>query len=376
MQVFAWIATFWKGRVQVNAPTLFLLGFIFIFVLGGLTGVMVAVLPFDWQVHDTYFVVAHLHYVLIGGMVFPLFAGLYYWTPLLNGHRLSERVGALGVLADVRRLQPGLLPDAHHRPARHAAPRLHLCRRPGLETLEPAVDGRRLHVRRRRAAVLRRRWRTLRRPEQPHGNPWNAATLEWLPAREYGMRSIPQVASREPLWDQPDLPAEVEAGRHWLPGTPPAGARRWSPARCAAELRHLLLLPGDGWLPFVAAAGTAGFFLLLTVHWVCARLRLRRWWRWPPIIGLAVGLRPAAAAAQRAGRRHGAAAGGRRRARLALVVGHGRAAVVDATIFASLAFAHVHVSMAPDVCPPPGAALPAGATGHWHPRRPWRSARC
>ena len=77
-------------------PTLFLLGFLFIFVLGGLTGVMVAVLPFDWQVHDTYFVVAHLHYVLIGGMVFPLFAALYYWAPLVNGHRLSERVGALG----------------------------------------------------------------------------------------------------------------------------------------------------------------------------------------------------------------------------------------------------------------------------------------
>ncbi len=72
------------GRVRLNAPTLFLLGFHFIFVLGGLTGVMVAVLPFDWQVHDSYFIVAHLHYVLIGGMVFPLFAGL-----LLLGCRCS-----------------------------------------------------------------------------------------------------------------------------------------------------------------------------------------------------------------------------------------------------------------------------------------------
>ena len=96
VQVFAWIATFWRGAVRIDAPTLFLLGFLFIFVLGGLTGVMVAVLPFDWQVHDSYFVVAHLHYVLIGGMVFPVFAGLYYWAPLVNGQRLSRALRAAG----------------------------------------------------------------------------------------------------------------------------------------------------------------------------------------------------------------------------------------------------------------------------------------
>jgi heme/copper-type cytochrome/quinol oxidase subunit 1 len=76
----------------MTAPALFLAGFMFIFVLGGLTGVMVALLPFDWQAHDTYFIVAHLHYVLVGGMVFPVFAALYYWLPLVKGQRLSERV--------------------------------------------------------------------------------------------------------------------------------------------------------------------------------------------------------------------------------------------------------------------------------------------
>ena len=70
-----------------------MLGFLFIFTLGGLTGVMVAMVPFDWQAHDTYFVVAHFHYVLVGGMVFPLFAAFYYWAPAFSRRALSERLG-------------------------------------------------------------------------------------------------------------------------------------------------------------------------------------------------------------------------------------------------------------------------------------------
>ena len=93
IQIFAWIATMASGRVQLKTPALFVLGFLAVFVIGGLTGVMVAVVPFDWQVHDTYFIVAHLHYVLFGGMVFPLFAAFYYWTPFASARRLSERLG-------------------------------------------------------------------------------------------------------------------------------------------------------------------------------------------------------------------------------------------------------------------------------------------
>jgi cytochrome c oxidase subunit I+III len=93
IQVFAWLATLWDGKPELRVPMLFILGFLFIFTIGGLTGVMVAAVPYDWQMHDTYFVVAHFHYVLIGGMVFPLFAAFYYWVPLVTGRMMSERLG-------------------------------------------------------------------------------------------------------------------------------------------------------------------------------------------------------------------------------------------------------------------------------------------
>jgi cytochrome c oxidase subunit I+III len=93
VQIFCWIATLWNGRIRFTTPMLFVLGFLVIFVIGGLTGVMVASVPFDLQVHDTFFIVAHLHYVLIGGAVFPLFGALYYWFPKIFGVMLSERLG-------------------------------------------------------------------------------------------------------------------------------------------------------------------------------------------------------------------------------------------------------------------------------------------
>jgi heme/copper-type cytochrome/quinol oxidase subunit 1 len=93
VQIFCWIATLWAGRPRLQTPLLFVIGFFFVFVLGGLTGVMLAAVPLDLQVHDTFFVAAHFHYVLIGGAVFPLFGGLYYWFPKITGRMLSERVG-------------------------------------------------------------------------------------------------------------------------------------------------------------------------------------------------------------------------------------------------------------------------------------------
>src|SRR5579862_780758 len=95
VQFFAWIATMWKGKVRLDTPMLFAIGFLLIFLLGGISGVMVAVLPFDWQVTDSYFVVAHFHYVLNGAVVFPIFAALYYWIPKMSGRMLDERLGKI-----------------------------------------------------------------------------------------------------------------------------------------------------------------------------------------------------------------------------------------------------------------------------------------
>jgi cytochrome c oxidase subunit I+III len=93
VQIFCWIGTLWRSKPNLKTPLLFVLGFVTIFVLGGLAGVMLASVPLNLQIHDTFFVVAHLHYVLIGGSVFPLFGAFYYWFPKWTGRMLSERAG-------------------------------------------------------------------------------------------------------------------------------------------------------------------------------------------------------------------------------------------------------------------------------------------
>uniref|UniRef100_UPI0011F3D74A cbb3-type cytochrome c oxidase subunit I n=1 Tax=Siccirubricoccus phaeus TaxID=2595053 RepID=UPI0011F3D74A len=268
IQVFAWIATIATGRPRLQVPMLFILGFLFIFVLGGLTGVMVAVVPFDWQAHDTYFVVAHLHYVLIGGMVFPLLAAIYYWAPAAGGQGLSRRLGTfafwllfLGINLTFFPMHVSGLMGMPRRvwtyPAGMGLEVWNLLSTIGavvaaLGVLLVAIDVL-LHFRIKGTMA---------------GNPFHAGTLEWLPQGNYAARSIPRVTSREPLWDDPDLAEQVLQGRHFLPGT--ATGRRESLVTSPVEARpqYLAIIPGPGWAHVLAAIGTAGFFLSLTVEWV------------------------------------------------------------------------------------------------------------
>jgi cytochrome c oxidase subunit I+III len=357
IQVFAWIATLWRGRVRWTTPTLFVLGFLFTFTLGGLTGVMVASLPFDWQAHDSYFIVAHLHYVLIGGMVMPVFAALYYWIPLLGGHALSERwgrwvfglvfggfhlaffpmhiAGLRGMPRRVYTYDAGLGWDGPNLVSSAGAALL------GAGVLLLAVD------------VVR----TLGRPRREQHNPWNAATLEWVPSDTYGTRSIPQVESRDPLWRRPGLSDEVVQGRHWLPGTATGLRETMVTTALHAQPHHVIVLPGPGWTPIVAAFGTAAFFLLLTVKWVapafafgllavgCVAAWLWSSDRWPGgDVQVADGLRLPLGA--RLGTSHSWWA-------------TGVLLLVDFMVLAAMAFGHAHLAMLAPECPPPGAALPA-----------------
>ena len=142
IKIFNWLATTWRGNLHFDTPMLFALGFIAIFTIGGLSGIFVAAYPFDWQAQDTYFVVAHLHYVLFGGSIFAVFAALAYWWPKIFGKMLERAAREGQLLADLRRHEPDLLPDAHARPARDAAADLHVPLRRRLGVVQPDLDDR------------------------------------------------------------------------------------------------------------------------------------------------------------------------------------------------------------------------------------------
>jgi cytochrome c oxidase subunit I+III len=266
IQTFAWIATIASGHLRLATPALFVLGFLFIFTLGGLTGVMVAMVPFDWQAHDTYFVVAHLHYVLIGGMVFPLFAAFYYWAPAFSRRQLSERLGRRAFALMFMGVNLTFLPM--HLLGLWGMPRrvyTYAAETPWA-SLNLFVTGGAFLLAAGVLVFIVDLVRNLRPTlSDPIPDPWKAGTLEWLPNGLYGPRSIPHIETQYPLWQQPNLAEEIQAGRHYLPNAPTGERETIITSPVEAEPQYLQRLSGPGWSPLAAALFTTAFFMLLTV---------------------------------------------------------------------------------------------------------------
>ena len=218
IKIFNWLATMWGGKIHFTVPMLFCTAFLFQFTLAGLTGIMLSVAPFDWQLHNSYFVVAHFHYVIVGGILFAVFAAFYYWFPKITGRMMSERlgkwqfwlfvlgfhmtfdfmhiVGLLGMPREIYTYEPG-----HHWATWNM-----------VVTVGAIIQA---------IAVLIFVYNLVRSHfygELAGNDPWDAWTLEWAttsPPPSYNFAEDPMVRSRRPLWDlkhpeDPDWKYEFE----------------------------------------------------------------------------------------------------------------------------------------------------------------------
>jgi len=229
---------------------------------------MVAIAPFDWQAHDTYFIVAHLHYVLIGGTLLPLFGGLYYYWPLITGKKLSDRLGrtafwTLFVGANLT-FFPMHFSGLYGMPRRVFTYPSEL----GIDYLNLASTiGAYLFAT--GTAIIcfdlaRSPWR-----EKAQRNPWNAGTLEWLAHpddEDWGIRSVPLIESRYPIWDQKDFVKKVDEGRYFLPDA--EEGRRETIVTTVLDARPLYVvrLGTPSWVPMLTAIALGSVFILTTYH--------------------------------------------------------------------------------------------------------------
>ncbi|QBQ55718.1 cytochrome c oxidase subunit I [Nitrosococcus wardiae] len=275
IQVFAWIATLWNGRPVMETPLLFILGFLFIFVAGGLTGVMVALVPFDWQAHDTHFVVAHFHYVLFGGMVFPLFAALYYWLPLWSGKIPSKVLSRLTFWLIFIGFNLTFLPM-------HITGLLGMPRR--VYTYAPDLGWNGLNFTSTVGGFLTAVGVGIfvidflmhfRYGKPASKNSWNAGSLEWAlktPVPPYNFASQPLIEDRYPLWHKPALEEQVERGAYFLGDANVQRRETLMTGTLRAKPEQIAVLAGNTWTPLITAIFTLLFFIgfLAQIYWFAA----------------------------------------------------------------------------------------------------------
>jgi cytochrome c oxidase subunit I+III len=253
VQITCWIVSLWRGRPRYTTALLFILGFFQVLVMGGLTGVMLSSIPFNTQVHDTYFVVAHFHYVLIGGAVFPLFGAVYYWFPKMSGRLLNETLGKANFWTFVIGFNLTFFPM-------HILGYLGMPRR--VYTYVPQMGWDSLNFLATIGTVilflsvlllLANVVSSLRMPATAPDNPWNAESLEWAtssPPPHYNFKAIPVVEGRDAMWKRSD-PMPVVAG------VPKDKHEVLSTTILDAIPEHLSNMPGSSPFPFLLAIVTA-----------------------------------------------------------------------------------------------------------------------
>ncbi|MGV7210674.1 cytochrome c oxidase subunit I [Oxalobacteraceae bacterium A2-2] len=257
VQIFCWIATLWTGRLHMRTPLLFVLAFFAILLLGGLTGLMLASVPLDLQLHDTYFVVAHLHYVLLGGAIFPLFGAFYYWFPKFSGRMLDETLGRwnfwlffIGFNVTFFPMHVLGLQGMPRRVYTYGAEM-------GWSGMNLAASCGALMIAASVLLFIVNVARALRRGGQAPADPWGAGTLEWSvasPPPAANFERVPVVHGQYPLWEGQGAPAYVSGL---------AASRRevllTSVVEAAPETR--MELPSPSPWPFWSAVATTVMFV-------------------------------------------------------------------------------------------------------------------
>ena len=286
IQVFAWLATIWKGRPVATTSMYYAISAVFLLVIGGLSGVFTGVIPADWQVHNTYYVVAHIHYVLIGANLFPVFAALYYWFPKMSGRMLSEKLGKWSFWVMFIGFNVGFFPM--HIVGLIGMPRRIFTYAAGLGfgpwnmaiTVGSFVLGIGILM------TFINVFMSLRSGKIAGRNPWNSDGLEWLtdsPPRAYAFEHIPVVASRHPLWDDTDKLGDPDDDRVLDKG-------RLTPTSTwlDAEPIGIATIPEESLAPLVISLFMFGLFLSLAFRSMWAVLGFlilmfftACFWMWP-----------------------------------------------------------------------------------------------
>ncbi|GGI03028.1 cytochrome c oxidase subunit I [Egicoccus halophilus] len=273
--IFAYVGAVWTGHVRWTVPMLHAVAFLVVFILGGITGVMVAVVAFNWQIHDTYFVVAHFHYVLFGGSVFPIFAGLYYWFPKLTGRQPSRAAGLWSFWLMFIGFNVTFMPQ-------HIVGFLGMTRR--LWTYEQGLGWTIWNIISSAGSGLLGlgvlisvvSFATAWKGGRPvSDDPWGAPSLEWSlpsPPPNENFAHLPIVTDAEPRWDAGSRPHPYEVTAWYQQmGSPPEQQREAVVTTVVeAEPQAIVILPGHSlwplWLTGAILVGLVG--VLFDVYWL------------------------------------------------------------------------------------------------------------